>query len=446
MYRGNIFSSGLFAAPQTVLGAYTQSSDALNAMRQNQMKSALSQIQLNAAPTLMQQAEDQGAAKTTTMQNTANFAPLLSQLDVQQKQIANAMNNAKFQEMPQEFQAGMALKGAQLNYLKQKISTAQTAQSQPGGGRFGAAYQFKNFINSLTPAARASYIGAHPEQVNQILGGLLNNAGSSFGTATAQGMPSVTGTQQSNNPLSNMIGSLMQGQNQNAAPPAMITNPNLQQNIAPVISQQQGQQSGAQLPFAVASQIAANKGSVTSPTTKRLESAIEIEKILGNPANDELAANAAKYAGIAGKFQGGLQAWSKQNPKDYEDYLQFKNQYTSMIANIMRQVEGLGVQESTREEIRGNILKEFDSVSGNPERALDQYNRLKAQMTQLAGAASTAAQPIYPGVRERQAGINFSPKQSSQMVKMISPSGKMYNVPQGTLKEAASNGWKIANE
>lgn len=409
MYGSRVWSGLFTEQPKTVLDAYAQSSDALNTARQNQIKTALDKINLNAAPTLMQQTIDQGAANTSIKQNQAQYAPLLSKLDVQQKQILNAMSSEQFKQMPQEFQANMAFKAQQIAELKQKMQLAPL-QMQQQQGRFGAPYQLQRILSTLPPAAKAAFIAANPGVMNQILGNSLNNAANS--------------SQPQQNP--------------------MMSNPNMQQNNQSSMPQSP-QQNAGQLPFAVASQIAANKGSVNAQTSRRLDSAIEIEKILNNPDNDALAASAAKYAGIAGKIKGGLQAWSSSNPKDYENYLQFKNQFASMIANIMRQVEGLGVQESTREEIRGNILQAFDSMSSNPARALDQYNRLKAQMTQLTSAASTAAQPIYPGVREKQAGIDLSKPEDNQMVDIISPDGREGSIPTSKLEGALKNGFKRAS-
>lgn len=425
MYRSPMWSN-LFRPAPTVFDAYAQTSNALNTLRQNQIKNAMSQINLNAAPQLMNQALQQGAAKTSVMQNTAQYAPQLSALDVQQKQILNAMNSQKFQEQPIAFQQGMALKAAQLEQIKQNMLLApQKLQQQQG--RFGAPYQLAKIMSTLTPAGKAALVAANPNEMNQVYQTAISKA------AGQSGLPMGVPAQ---NALSPLPPPMDQG-----APPQPIIAPN--QGLPPP-SGPSAPSGAQQLPFAVASQIAANKSSVTSPTTKRLESAVEIEKILNNPANDAMAANAAKYAGIGGKISGGMQAWSKQNPKDYEDYIQFHNQYTSMIANLMRQVEGLGVQESTRNEIRGNILQSFDTMSGNPQRAMDQYYRLKDQMTQIARAASTAAQPVFPGVRERQAGLGASsPSESSQTVEVINPQGQRGTIAVGELRAALKGGWSL---
>ena len=56
MYGSRMWANLFTQQPQTVFGAYAQTANTLDTLRQNQMKNALSQIQLNAAPQLMNQA------------------------------------------------------------------------------------------------------------------------------------------------------------------------------------------------------------------------------------------------------------------------------------------------------------------------------------------------------------------------------------------------------
>lgn len=452
------FWSTIFGGqPTSVFDTYASTANSLNTLRKQKIANALNQIKLNYAPQMAQQAADTGAADTsieqnkakyapgmsaaalTNAQNTAHFAPILSRLNVQQKQIENAMSSTKFQEQPQMFQQQMAFKAAQIENIKNNIKvSAQKANTQQG--HLGAAFNFRQMLNSLSPAARAAYVASHPDQVNQILGGILGQAANAYPSSPQPNAPA---------PASFGINPIQNISSMNAQSPSMGAPQNSQ--VPTGAPQANALQATTQpLPFATASQIAANKSSVTNQTTKRLESSIEIEKILSNPKYDRLAESAAKYAGVGGKIQGGIQAWQKNNPKDYENYLQFRNQFTSMITNVARQLEGLGVQEATRNEITGNLTQAFDAYSSNPARALDQYNRFKDQMTDLSHAASTAAQPIYPGAREKAAGINMEPKannnavakEDNDTVDVISPDGREGSIPTKNLEKALSRGYK----
>jgi hypothetical protein len=121
MYGSRMFMN-MFAQPAPgIMGAYGATMDILNRARQESIKNALSQIDLDAAPQLSKENLAQQAAKTAVLQNQANYAPQLSALTLQQKQIQNAMSSEKFKELPQQFQAGMAIKNAQLEILKQRL-------------------------------------------------------------------------------------------------------------------------------------------------------------------------------------------------------------------------------------------------------------------------------------------------------------------------------------
>lgn len=419
----NGFLENLFSGqPQTIFDKYASTASDLNSLRKQRIANALGQIKLNYAPQMAQQAADMGNADVSIEQNKAKYAPQMSSatlaginLENQGRQLRNAMSSEQFKYLPQQLQQGIALKAAQIEQIKQNMALApqKLAQQQ---SRFGASYNLSKILGTMSPAAKAAFIASHPDQMNQVFGGALNQASNSVGAPQ--------------NPQINPAPS----QGMNASPPMMPG----QQNS------QMSQSSPQSFPFATASQIAANKSSVTNATTKRLESSLEIEKILNDPKYDALAQSAAKYAGIGGKIQGGLQAWQRNNPKDYENALQFRNQFTSMITNLARQLEGLGVQEGTRNELTGNLTKSFDQMSSNPERAMDQYNRFKDQMTDLARAASVAAQPVYPGARERAAGINMDkPRDPNEMVRIVSADGKKRgSVPLSELIDATNNGWK----
>lgn len=423
----NGFLENLFQGqPQTVFDKYAQTANDLNSLRKQRIANALGQIQLNYAPQMAQQEADTGAAKTSIAQNQAAYAPKMSAAQLsginllnQGRQLQNAMSSEQFKYLPQQLQQGIAMKAAQIEQIKQNMMLApqKLAQQQ---SRFGASYNLSKILGTMSPAAKAAFIASHPDAMNQVFGGALNQAANAVGAPQNQqsqfpGVPS--------SPMQNMPG--MGGMN--SPPPMMGSEQNSQM-------QPQAQQ---QFPFATASQIAANKSSVTNATTKRLESSLEIEKILNDPKYDALAQSAAKYAGIGGKIQGGLQAWQKNNPKDYENALQFRNQFTSMVTNLGRQLEGLGVQEGTRNELTGNLTKAFDQYSSNPERAMDQYNRFKDQMTDLSRAASMAAQPIYPGAREKAAGINMDRQSNpTQLVRMVGDDGKTYRIPSDKVDDA----------
>lgn len=424
--------------PATLLDYYNRDAQNLAATRLANIKNALGQIQLNYAPQMAQQAADEGAAKVSIAQNAARFAPQLSQLAVQQKQIMNAMASEKFKEMPQEFQEGMALKAAQLQQIKQKMLLApqQLAQQQ---GRFGNLYQLRQILSTLSPSAKAAFIAAHPDQMSGILGSVLSSS---------QGASAISPTQNIQ-PIQPNVSQQPNVQNQDATSIPQMTPIQQQQNQMP--------------PFAVASQISANKSSVSPYISKKLDNTIQVDKFLESPAISLLANSAAQYSGIKGKGQQFIDRWSANNSENFENNLQFRNSFTSDLVNLEKNLEQLSVQPSQRKELINNIRGSFDEWSTNPERAIDQFNRTLAQLKDIAGANSIAAQPLYPGIREKLAGLpspstnnlyNYmlnkrqetaAKNNNEGVVDVISPDGREGTIPADNLEKALSRGYKRAS-
>ncbi len=135
----NGFLENLFSGqPTNVFDSYASTANSLNTLRKQKIANALNQIKLNYAPQMAKQAADQGAADVTIEQNKANYAPRMSaatlaglnltnqgkaidnryapvikQLEINSKQIANAMDSQKFKDLPAQDKADLAFKQAQ---------------------------------------------------------------------------------------------------------------------------------------------------------------------------------------------------------------------------------------------------------------------------------------------------------------------------------------------
>lgn len=457
-FLGNIFNSD---PPKSVFDIYTDDTKSLAQARNAKLISALNQIKLKYAPQMAQQAADTGAADVTIEQNKAKYAPQLSQAELglrnsqiiqehaqtiatnllaRGRQLDNITKAAVAQGAPESVQNNLLLQKAKIQaQLAHVTSVATTAAAEKR--RQGALYQFNQTLKGVPAAERPSYIAQHAPQLEQILNTNLDQANQQNPGMQAPQSPMQTPSSPAPfNPMGNMTGSSPQQQTPNAPAP-MIAAPQNQAPPAPANEPSLPQKPSA---LELQSQFMSNAKAAGAKATQRLNSAIELEKIMSDPAFDKLAQSASKYAGIAGKVKGGIDAWFNTNPKEYNDYLQFKNQYASMITNIMRQVEGLGVQESTREELRGNLLQSMEQLSSNPERALEQYSRVKSQLRKLASAASLAAQPTFPGAREKAAGISFDDVQPSNTyqegntgtVRLTDKDGNEFDVPESRADEA----------
>lgn len=384
----NGFLENLFQGePQTVFDKYAQTANALDTLRKQRIANALSQIKLNAAPTLTQQAIDTGAANTSFAQNRAKFAPQISSatlsglnLENQGRQLQNAMSSEKFKYLPQQLQQGIALKAAQIDFLKQKAALLpqQLAnQTKKTDWYTSPQYNAPRYIGLQKGAARDAFIANNQQMVNDLTRNTLSQANQQI---ASQGVNPVLNNNSQSLPMGSGI----------VPPGASDGSPQSS------IDQQQ-----------LANQIAANKSSVQPYTSKRLDNTIQVEKFLQDPMYSQiLPDSAAEYSGIKGKGKEFIAKWMNDNSTKFGNNIQFKNKVTSDIVNLNRNLEALSVQKSQREELIGNLREAFDQWSSNPERAMDQYARTMAEIHDIAASNSEAAQPIYKGVREKAAGLN----------------------------------------
>jgi hypothetical protein len=445
--------------------AYSDTAEALNKVRGQRIANALSQIKLNYAPQMAQQAADTGAADTSIEQNKAKYAPQMSQatlqgmnlenqgrainnkyapflkqLDIQSKQINNAMDDQKFKDLPAQDQAALKLKQAQLDFIKEKIKVLpQQVSNQTNRTDWyrGAAYQFAKTLSQMPPSARALYISQHMDEYNKLLQ-------DQQGAAMLSAIP-VPGMQSN---------AAQQGAQTPQNPASSIGQPPM--DASQGISSPQQQQDIQQLKDAAMT--AASKDTVSPYMTKKLDNTIQVEKFAQSPAIQMLAESAKDYAGIQGKGKEFLDRWRGDNSTKFENNIQFKNSFTSDLVNLQRNLEQLSVQPSQREELIKNIRGSFDEWSSNPKRAIDQFNRAMAQLQDIAGSTSVAAQPFSPGVREKLAGlespntnhlsnyINSHPNasDSESMVDIISPDGRPAEVPAKNLEKALARGYRRA--
>jgi len=234
-----------------------------------------------------------------------------------------------------------------------------------------------------------AFIANNQNVINNLASGALNRANQMIGGSSSLPSDSMSPQMtQQQAPISQNQIPLPQNNAVNASPIASLTPQ--QQSIL----QQQA-----------ANQVKANMGGVSPYMTKKLDNTIAIEKFTQSPSIQMLAQSAKDYAGIKGKGQQFIDKWMGNNSVHFENNLEFKNSFTSDLVNLQRNLEALSIQPSQRKELITNIRGAFDEWSSNPDRAIDQFNRAIAQLKDIAGGTSLAAQPFYPGVREKLAGL-----------------------------------------
>lgn len=437
---------GLFATPPSnVISDALGTMKTVNALRDQNITNALNKIKLQYAPQMAQQAADIGNADVSIEQNKAKYAPQMSAATLsglnllnQGRQLNNAMASESFKYLPQQLQQGIALKAAQIEQIKQNMILAPQKlanQTQKTQWYTSPQYNLPKQVALQHGAAKNAFLANNQAGINDLTLNTLNAARGAQALQNGINSPSAP----SGSGIMPMGASINSG-----SPPTAITpqTPSQSPEQQASINQQQ-----------LANQIDANKHSVSPQTYRRAESSAELEKLFQDPEQSRMVKNAAYYTGIQGKARLVHDAIFSPNSQRYNDYLTFHNQLPTQLANVTRFMDGMGVQLQTRNELLGNYTKAFNSTLGTPEQAMQQWDNMRHVVRNTAKASLKLAQPEYPGTLEKVNGIDLdspitplSKSGSDELVRMISPSGKIYRVPQSEVDEAMKpgNGYKLA--
>lgn len=353
-------------------------------------------------------------------------------------QMANALNALRQQRLQENILSARAqvapqMQQAQLNKLLQDIAISKERQKyiptqfqqaakrlsleEERGKRLaqqrGGIFQIAKLLRVMTPAQKNVFFAQYP-QYKYLAGAGLEKALREMGVAQPPGAPGEQPIDLGAPPGDQVEGVPPPGEQPVAAPgiqPEIIT-PSGAPPITPPVITPRGAPPTGEVPepvdhFKLASQIAANKGAVSAKINTRFDNTVAAHKLLKDPVYDRVLRNAAFYSGLRGRWDAIKDSLKKRSPDRYRDYLEFKNIFSPTTKNLIKNIEGLGATDAQRRELTGMIEAITRDLTSNPARALDQFKRLKRQLSVIAQGVSQAAQPVYPGARERAAGISF---------------------------------------
>lgn len=372
--------------------------------------------------------------------------PKQMQQESQQRELQNALQKIALQYAPQNAQADldykgaqMGLMGAQTNSVNQETSylplkyAIEAQNSQQRNDRFGQAYQMSVVLKNMDPATRALWMSQHQEEYTDMLNTLASGQGNKgndlLGPMMANYFPRMNqGTNPPSNPGQNVppptgelalspekIAVLQQAlqQGNGGITPGAMTPFNFSnqgnQNSTPN-TQQPFQSSPKQIEaLKRSSELAANKYLNTAATRGQLEGAIQVNSVMNDPQFQEKAMNASEYAGAAGKGKSALAALSQKNPKAYEDYISFVNHDMVLLSNRIKALDKMGSTDEQRKELNSLYDKTMDSLTSNPQQFLTQLNNLGESLDRIGKAVQKSASPVADVNRIE----NFKPIKSS---------------------------------
>lgn len=324
--------------------------------------------------------------------------------NLQQTQLQNQGLGIKNQYQPDIYKN--QIKSGQLaNQFKPFDELVSAQQAMNSSNRFGGAYQLKQALEAMAPAARQLWISQNQDAYNgmlQTLGtrpdALLNNQ------TIGHFFPGMSGGLASPNQL--VPPGAPQPDN-NVSPPPLPLSADQQQKIISRVNQLGSNTTSNPdnaNAIANANLMSANKGLATNKTRNQLEGAIQVEDMLNNPEVQQQVVDASTYAGALGKGKEALAALSQKNPKAYENYLAFQSDTVPLLLNRIKTLDGMGATDAQREELLGMYHKAMNSLTSNPDQFITQFNKLGKTLSVVADAVQKSATPL--GAPSRLSGFN----------------------------------------
>lgn len=398
----------------------------------------------------------------TRAQNILNqYLPQSEQERVLAAQLANQKSQAELPYAGPQAQANVGLTNAQAGYYGQEakwlgprsqaeigLQNAQAgyygketeflpfkyaidmANTQRMANRFGPAFDLAKTLQAMPQATRSAWIAQNQEAYNQMMADMANGVqqrGAGMGLLNPdfinQYLPGALPSSQNNSLFNSALSNAQANPTANLFSAGTPDQVNQMRRI---------------------SEMAANNALTTAATRRQMEGALQVEGIMNSPDFQNQAQNAALYAGAIGKGQAAIDAISQQNPKAYEDYLSFKNQTMTLLANRIKTLDAMGATEGQREELHNLYKKTADALTSNPGQFIDQLNNLGRTLSAVAKSVQKSATPAFDV--DRLSGfqdINNPFQQTQSDVTIVqTPDGKKWSIPTKNLPEALKRGAK----
>jgi hypothetical protein len=208
----------------------------------------------------------------------------------------------------------------------------------------------------------------------------------------------------------------------------------------------------------LSSQLLSNNQSVGTTMKNRADSAMAFDKFLMLHRNEisKVFSDAAKYNQIYGRSKKWLEMFRKDQPEEYANYINAKNALGRLMANGIRFMEGMGISHEAQTDAMNQVTTAIDRLDVSPETAIKVMNSHIGALQDVSEGILSTAEPRFPGVRKKLAGIEDFPKDFIQMpskskseakggrMRVISKDGHYGTIPASQWKEAEKKGYRKA--
>jgi hypothetical protein len=357
-------------------------------------------FQLGMSPFVAQQELEKNKLANALAKVNLQYAPQTAEAELAYKQAQTPylqaqtnQTNLQSQYYPQDIMSQIALRGAQTNLTGEQAkylpldTLIQASNSMRSNTRFGNAYQLSKLLGAMPAAERAQWQSDHPEEYNELVNTMANQAYQQQAGQTDDLLTSAIGKY-----FPDMMPKQVAGQGKPSNAP-QINDQSLAGKLSPFPNKFSSTPEQIEK-LKTAANLEANKSVTTAATRRQLEGAIQVQEIINDPDFNKRAVDASNYAGMAGKGQAALDAFFKDHPEAFNNYLTFKNVDMVLMGNRIRTLDQMGATDAQREELEGMYKNTMDVFYSNPSQFMTQFNNLKKSLDNVARGVQKSAMPL----------------------------------------------------
>lgn len=363
---------------------------------------------------------------------------------LQAQQLENQMNQQRAQVLPQSLQQQLAGQQAQTQFRQAQVpfTEAQTAGAQERTrlmplttaimaqntlneqlrmgqtrGRFGKAYQLRQWLSQLPPADKATWIAQNPKAYATV-GKMLGEAALQDPQAQlAPRIPQVLTKelfQRAGLPFNDpeSPSPALRAPAVGSAPPALPLHKAAQPAVAPQPNPLPNEASrdvhfntnpDTIRKLTLASKLQANKDLTSSKIELRREAGEALDVLLNAPAMRNSLQTLAQYQSYAGMAKGEFERLV--NPEAYAEYQAAYQQLPTIISGSLKSLEGFGATDAGMKQGLDYLRMSKRFYGSDPKAAIKYFNLGIQKLNAESEALKTAASPVFKVSRRGEGPI-----------------------------------------
>lgn len=352
----------------------------MNAIRRRRLEANKLNIENKFAPLELAIKAQNALSYNNRMGNIGLFLRGIAQMPSAERQayLANPENRANYMSMLENFRSGINTPGAG------GVLTPEYIQTFLGGNQ------------NPFQAIASLFTGGGNQPQNPMQNMPANNTGSNaFANEPVSYTPNQVNETENN-----------QGQENK---PNQVASPALVDYVAENGNKAlQNNEVSPQEREVLVSQLQTNNQRIGTQLKNRADNAIALDTFLHDNRKEigKVLSDAAYYNQLYGRGANWLTKFKTEQPEKYKNYIAAKTGLIPLLSNGIRFLEAMGISHDAQQDAQNQVGQVIDKLDVAPLTAIKVFNDHIKMLQGVSNGVMKAAEPAYPGVRKKLAGIS----------------------------------------